>query len=197
MMQGNGMRRSVRTAAVAGAALATAVFGFTGPAQAAPVDDGAYFQIKPEHTRGNTCLDVANISTAHGADVLQGSCWNGPNQQWRIQWVTGGYFEIKAQHSGKCLDVAYASTAHGANVIQADCRGRANQLWRFVVETAGSPRTVGRPAVNQFVQIRPMHSSSMCLDVANLSIAHGADVVQGGCWNGPNQRWRFVLPGQL
>ena len=35
-----------------------------------------------------------------------------------------------------------------------------------------------------FNQIRPAHVNGMCLDVANISMAHGADVIQGRCWNG-------------
>ncbi len=48
------------------------------------------------------------------------------------------------------------------------------------------------PAIGRLVEIRPSHVSNMCLDVAHLSIAHGADVIQARCWTGPNQQWRFV-----
>jgi hypothetical protein len=106
--------------------------------------------------------------------------------------VDGDYFQIKARHSNKCLDVAYANPAHGADVIQATCLGGKNQQWRFFEEKNGYWQVVpgGKPQVNQLVEIRPRHSDK-CLDVANLSIAHGADVLQGTCWHGPNQLWRF------
>ncbi|MFF8846262.1 RICIN domain-containing protein [Streptomyces sp. NPDC015127] len=48
---------------------------------------------------------------------------------------------------------------------------------------------------NAFYTIRPEHSDK-CLDVAYLSKAHGGDVVRGGCWNGPNQRWCFASATQ-
>ncbi|MEV0446061.1 RICIN domain-containing protein [Streptomyces spectabilis] len=189
------LRRSVRAAAILGATLASAMWGFTSPARTAEVIDGVHYLIKSDHTRGTMCLDVANQSTNHGADVLQGTCRHTWNQQWRIERVVGDYFQIKARHSNKCLDVTNASHSRGADVIQADCLGGTNQQWRFMVETDGYAQVVpgGRPQVGQLVQIRPRHSSK-CLDVANLSITDGADVLQGTCWNGPNQLWRFEVP---
>ena len=75
------------------------------------------------------CLDVAYASTAHAANVVQGTCWGGTNQQWTLRPNSAGYYEIVARHSGKCLDVAYASTAHAANVVQGTCWGGTNQHW--------------------------------------------------------------------
>jgi hypothetical protein len=77
-------------------------------------------------------LDVAYASLAHGADVIQGTCWGGANQQWYFGAGTNGFYEIRARHSSKCLDVANASTTHAADVIQGTCSGGANQKWRFL-----------------------------------------------------------------
>jgi hypothetical protein len=77
------------------------------------------------------CLDVAGASTAHAADVIQGTCSGGTNQQWTTRPVGGGYYEIVARHSGMCLDVAFASKKHAADVIQGTCSGGTNQQWRF------------------------------------------------------------------
>ncbi|MEV6332647.1 RICIN domain-containing protein [Streptomyces sp. NPDC051909] len=184
------IRRTTRAAAVFGATLAAAFCGFTGPAHAVPVPDAAYFQVRPLHS--DKCLDVANISFEHGADVLQADCWNGWNQQWRLEQLPGTwYFQIKPRHSGKCLDVAYASKEHGANVIQGDCWGGWNQAWGFFEDHYGIPQQVARPEVGKYYQIRARHSGK-CLDVAYMSKDHGADVIQGDCWNGANQLWRFV-----
>ncbi|MFC5214891.1 RICIN domain-containing protein [Streptomyces coerulescens] len=189
---GNSMtRRMARATALLGATLASAFWGLTGPAHAAPVPDNAYFQVRPEHS--DKCLDVADISHAPGADVIQGDCWNGWNQQWRIEQLDGGwYFQIKPRHAPEmCLDVANVSHAHGADVIQARCWGGYNQAWGFFKVVNGNPQLVARPESGTYYQIRPRHSL-LCLDVANISKAHGADVLQADCWNGPNQRWRFV-----
>ncbi|MFD0441476.1 RICIN domain-containing protein [Streptomyces indonesiensis] len=88
-----------------------------------------YYEIRAQHS--NKCLDVKDASVAHGADVIQGDCWGGANQHWRLVNLGTGYYEIRAQHSNKCLDVKDASVAHGADVIQGDCWGGANQHWSF------------------------------------------------------------------
>jgi hypothetical protein len=124
------------------------------------------------------CLDVAWASTAHAANVLQGTCWGGTNQQWTARPVGGGYYEIVARHSGKCLDVAWASTAHAADVIQGTCSGGTNQHWRFVPTDSGHYEIVAE-------------HSGMCLDVAWADTGHGADVIQATCVGGTNQQWRF------
>ena len=33
------------------------------------------------------CLDVAHMSTAHTANVIQGTCWRGYNQQWQFRQI--------------------------------------------------------------------------------------------------------------
>jgi hypothetical protein len=124
------------------------------------------------------CLDVAHASTAHAADVIQGTCWGGANQSWTTRPVGGGYYEIVAQHSGKCLDVAHASMSHAADVIQGNCWGGTNQQWTFINNRNG------------FFQIIARHSG-MCLDVAHASKSHAANVIQGTCWGGTNQQWQF------
>jgi hypothetical protein len=91
---------------------------------------GQYYEVRAQHS--NKCLDVAYMSQTHGADVVQGNCWGGTNQHWRLAYVGNGFYEVRAQHSDKCLDVAWASTAHAANVIQGDCWGAPNQHWRFL-----------------------------------------------------------------
>jgi hypothetical protein len=159
----------------------------------------SYSLLQPQHTQGK-CLDVAHESTAHLANVLQGYCTGRWNQQWYLipTDTEYRYFEIHARHSGKCLDVAHASQAHGADVIQAWCSGRANQQWKFVAENDvrghGAP-PIARPWGDGTYRIVARHSGK-CLDVAHMSGAHAADVVQANCWNpGANQRWRKIYPG--
>jgi len=125
------------------------------------------------------CLDVAYASTAHAADVVQGTCWGGANQRWTTRPLGGGYYQIVAKHSGKCLDVAWASKAHAANVIQGTCGSGTNQQWRFQYSSATG-----------HFQVIARHSGK-CLDVAYASTAHAADVIQGNCSGGANQNWRF------
>ncbi|RGC65917.1 Endo-1,4-beta-xylanase A precursor [Micromonospora sp. MW-13] len=63
---------------------------------------------------------------------------------------------------------------------------------------AGTPQargsaTPGTQAID-FYEFRARHSDK-CLDVANASIAHGTPIVQGNCWGGTNQHWRWIAVG--
>ena len=98
----------------------------TGAAPAQAVD---YFKVVAEHSR--KCLDVRHASVAHGAPVIQGDCWNGANQLWRLVRMDNGYYQIRVKHTDKCLDVAHASRAHDTPVVQGNCSGFDNQHWRF------------------------------------------------------------------
>jgi hypothetical protein len=166
-------------------------------AAAAPRLYGPY-ELHARHS--GKCLDVANMSIAHGADVIQGNCSHKSNQQWWLRANPNGYFyEVVAVHSRKCLDVANRSTAQAANVIQGTCRGGENQQWKLVALVTdgavdGLENKVPQGGVNYRLKAR--HSGG-CLDVAHVSIAHAANVIQARCWPpGYNQQWTLVRPPQ-
>ncbi|AEV83003.1 Nigrin b [Actinoplanes sp. SE50] len=71
------------------------------------------------------CLDVASGSIADGADIIQYTCGTGGNQRW--QWLpTGGYYQLKARHSGGCLTLA----ADAVDLEQATCAtGATTRQW--------------------------------------------------------------------
>jgi hypothetical protein len=75
------------------------------------------------------CVDVAKVSTADGAQLIQWACGCGSNQPWSVQDVGSGYARLVAQHTDKCLDVFRGSAADGARLIQWTCNGGANQQW--------------------------------------------------------------------
>ena len=167
------------------AVAATVLLGLSGAAQAGPAVNrlagAAYYELRPL-SNPNMCLDVAHGSVVHGADVLQGSCWGGANQRWRLVDAGGGYVQLRPlSNPNRCLDVAWASPAHGADVIQGNCSGGTNQHWAV-------QRTAGFDMV-------PARHSGRCLDVAHGSVVHGANVLQGTCWGGANQRWELRFAG--
>jgi hypothetical protein len=163
------------------------------PAASAQTQTFGPYELVARHS--NKCLDVANASEAHGADVIQGNCSHRWNQQFYLRPSGNGYM-IVARHSNKCVDVENFSRRHLANVLQASCRGTSNQRWRFFsVSGEGKANDISDapPRVGTFYKMRPLHVRNMCLDVANLSIAHAANVIQGSCWNpGHNQQWTLV-----
>jgi hypothetical protein len=74
--------------------------------------------------------DVANASTADGAQAIQGNLSGAPSQLWETEATLNGYYRFKSNGSGKCLNVAGASTADGAPVVQYTCGGDPNELWK-------------------------------------------------------------------
>jgi hypothetical protein len=171
-------RRCVRLVAI----IALAVGGVLGVGGTARAETVAIVELQPQHTRGK-CLDVAHMSIAHGAPVIQGDCWDGANQRWWFRSVGLNIWEIHPLHSNMCLDVAHMSLAHGAPVIQATCSGGRNQHW---IQVGG----------NGFFSFKAEHSN-MCLDVAHMSGAHGAPIVQATCSNGLNQLWLKLQVGTM
>jgi hypothetical protein len=149
----------------------------------AAAEAGLYYSFSPMHLTYH-CLDVKEMNWHHGADVINGRCWGGKNQRWRLQPTRDGYYELINWNSQKCLDVAHYSMAHGANVIQGNCWRGGNQQWKLRPTT----RQWVSGAWHQFYEIVALHSGK-CLDVAHADFRANADVIQGTCWGGANQQW--------
>src|SRR5437588_790152 len=72
------------------------------------------------NTTDHSCLDVANMSMANGAKVVQWSCLNRASQQWKlVSSSVPGYYAVMNANSGKCLTVAHMSTSDGADIQQS------------------------------------------------------------------------------
>ena len=57
------------------------------------------------------------------------------NQKFEVKYLSNGYYEIKAKHSGKVLDVAGAGTTNGTRIQQYDSNGSDAQKW--IIKEAG------------------------------------------------------------
>jgi hypothetical protein len=124
-------------------------------------------------------LDVANKSTANGANVHQWTWLNGTNQQWNVIDIGNGQYNIVGVQSAKYLDVASASTADGANVEIWQSTGGNNQKFTFTVTDSN------------YFRITAVHSGKV-LEVAGGSTADGANVQQW-TWTGAyNKQWKLV-----
>ncbi|MEQ8818839.1 MAG: RICIN domain-containing protein [Sumerlaeia bacterium] len=124
-------------------------------------------------------LQVANTSTANGANVEQWSNTGSDFQKWDVVEVSGGYYRITNVGSGKSLDVSAVSTANGANVQQWDYVGGGNQEWALADVGSG------------YVSIRARHSNK-ALDVSGISTANGGNIHQWDYLSGQNQQWKLV-----
>lgn len=124
------------------------------------------------------CLDVANISTANGAEATQWEYWGGQNQVFRIEWVEGGHYRLIATHSGRVIDVKNIATGNGAQIHQWDWWGGDNQKFRL------------DPVGHGYYRLVAKHSGRV-LDVSGISTDNGARIVQWDWWGGGNQQWRL------
>jgi hypothetical protein len=124
-------------------------------------------------------LDVANKSTANGANVHQWTWLNGTNQQWNVNDIGNGQYNIVGVQSGKYLDVTSGSTADGANIEIWQNTGGNNQKFTFTLTDSN------------YFRITAVHSGKV-LEVAGGSTADGGNVQQW-TWNGAyNKQWKLV-----
>ncbi|WP_408958565.1 RICIN domain-containing protein [Natrinema sp. 74] len=139
-----------------------------------PIATGTY-EIANAHS--GKLLEVANASTADGANVQQWSANGNPTQQWSVEDLGNGEYHIRNENSGKLLEVANASTNDSANVRQYAATGSDCQRWR-IVDDGG-----------QYV-LEAVHSGKVA-DVEDSSTADGANVIQWPDSGRANQRWTF------
>lgn len=129
-------------------------------------------------THSGQALDVADDSTADGANVVQWPYNGGANQQWRVEPLPDGSYRLTAVHSGKDLDVANATDADGTDVIQWTSNGGANQHWYLDLVADGTYRVSSK-------------IGGRALDVDNASSTAGANVLVWQYLYASNQKWRF------
>ena len=205
---------------------------------ASALADGEYAIVSAKAPR--MVADVADGSTAGGANVRLWDSNATPAQRWRVTHDPAGYVTLTSAKSGLALDVADGSASAGANVRQWEPNGTWAQKWVAVPRGDGSLTLVsalspslvldladGRtsagtnvrlwdgngtaaqafslvsasPSVAPCVRdeslegrwwvVSPSSDPSLALDVANGSLANGADV-RGWSANGTlAQAWSF------
>src|SRR6476659_6787217 len=56
------------------------------------------------------------------AAPVPAGCRAAPDiQQWRLEYVGDGFYQLCVLHTDMCLDVAYRGDDDGADVVQATC----------------------------------------------------------------------------
>ncbi len=115
------------------------------------------------------CLDN-NGATSNGTKIYKNSCDGSNDQQWQLQ-VSGGYYKVINQTSGKCLD-GYSNYS-GSIVDQYSCNGTSTQLWQMV-------------SVGSSYQFKSK-TSGLCMQVQGTSSAKvyscSTSVSSGQLWN--------------
>ncbi|ELZ15413.1 Ricin B lectin [Haloterrigena salina JCM 13891] len=140
-----------------------------------PISTGTY---EIANVNSGQLLEVADASTANGANVQQWSVTGSATQQWYVEDTGNGEYILENVNSGLRLEVADASTADGANVQQYADSGCDCQRWRINDEGNGE------------YTLEAVHSGKLA-DVEGASTSDGANVLQWPDNGSANQRWTF------
>lgn len=168
-----------------GANLGTATGTFT---RSLPAHGAGLYRLSPRSTattytltasHSAKLLDVFNLSTDDGADVVQWTANSQQNQRWELRDLGNGYHNVVNVHSGKCLDVygGTGATGDGVRITQWTCHTDTNQQWRLQDSGNGSVQLIAR-------------HSGKCLTIQNAATTDGALAVQMTCGTGTNQQWQ-------
>ncbi|NEE04478.1 rhamnogalacturonan lyase family protein [Phytoactinopolyspora halotolerans] len=171
--------RASIAALVAGAfaMVAAMVVVVSSAAHAADIDTGAWYVLESRHS--GKAIEVADASVEDGAEIVQQTRHDAPNQQFRFIDVGDGHYRLMARHSGKVIDVFERSTENGAQVVQWAGNGGPNQQFEALDTDGGYVKLVNR------------HSGKV-LDVWERSTADGARISQYDDTGGANQQWQLI-----
>jgi hypothetical protein len=139
-----------------------------------PVQVGVNYRLVAQHS--GKSADIAGVATTAGAMLQQWSATGGLNQQFDFLDSGGGYYRIRARHSGLVLQAA--STSSGANITQQPDSNAASQQWRVVDQGGGVISLVNR-------------QSGLAMDVWQASSADGARISQYTLTGATNQRFQL------
>ena len=140
-----------------------------------PVTEGVYRIV---NANSGKLLEVADASTADGANVQQHSDTGHPCQEWSVQDWGNGEYALENVNSGQLLEVADGGTSDGDDVQQWPSNGYPNQRWYVVENGDGTFR------------LENVNSGNVA-DVEGASTDDGANVLQWSWNGGDNQKWRF------
>jgi alpha-L-fucosidase 2 len=148
----------------------------TGSGTPPPSDPqpGVYYRLTAAHS--GKMAEIAGASTAAGALLQQWAATGGLNQQFDFIDSGGGFYRIRARHSGLVLQAA--GTGTGANITQQPDSNAMSQQWRVVDQGSGVVSLVNR-------------QSSLAMDVWSVSTADGARISQWTVSGAANQRFQL------
>jgi beta-xylosidase len=135
-------------------------------------EPGVSYRLVAQHS--GKAADVEGASSGAGAAIIQWPLHSGLNQQFEFTDAGGGYWRIRARHSGLVLQVAGNGT--GANLTQQAQSGSTAQQWSVVDHGGGTVSLVNR-------------SSGLAMDVWSASTADGARISQWNYTGNANQRF--------
>jgi alpha-L-fucosidase 2 len=138
------------------------------------VETGVYYRLVAQHSGKRA--DINGASTAAGAVLIQWAAGNGLNQQFDFLDSGGGYYRVRARHSGLVLQVANSTS--GTDITQQADSNATAQQWRVVDQSSGVISLVNR-------------QSGLAMDVWSASTADGAHIAQYAVTGSANQRFQL------
>ena len=132
------------------------------------------YHIMPVHS--GKAIDVNYCSANNGTNIQQWTWLNNDCQKWNISKVDGEWHRISPVNApNKAFEIDSFSTSNGGNVMLWDYWGGTNQQFRFENAGSGKWRIINR-------------NSDLCVDVAGVSVADGANLTQWQCISGNNNQ---------
>jgi beta-galactosidase len=139
-----------------------------------PVETGVSYQLVAQHS--GKVAEIDGGSTSPGAKLVQRQSQSGLNQRFDFIASGGGFYRIRARHSGLVLQAA--SSDSGADLAQQPDANTDSQQWRVVDQGGGVVSLVNR-------------RSGLTMDVWEASTADGARISQWSVTGGANQRFQL------
>jgi hypothetical protein len=89
-------------------------------------------------------LTIGYASTTAGADAVQWTYQNAPNQKWRISNADSNSVNLTVKHSNMNLDTRWGSLANGSRLMQWAKSAGATQKWQLIPTTDGYFKVVNK-----------------------------------------------------
>lgn len=141
------------------------------PGEAYP-ETGVFYHLVAQHS--GKLVDIEGGSTTAGARLIQWPANGGLNQQFDFLDAGGGFYRIRARHSGLVLQVT--GTGTGADITQQPDTGATSQQWQATDQGGGVVSLINR-------------QSGLAMDVWEASTADGARISQWTPTGNNNQRF--------
>jgi poly(3-hydroxybutyrate) depolymerase len=149
-------------------------FGTDQPPPPPTIEVGVNYRLTAVNS--GKAADINGASTSAGAQLIQWTANGALNQQFDFLDSGGGYYRIRARHSGLVLQVA--SSSSGADITQQPDSNATSQQWRAVDQGSGAFSFVNR-------------QSGLAMDVWSASTADGARISQYAVNGNANQRFQL------
>jgi hypothetical protein len=148
-------------------------------------------------TNGHTAYLILNVSsgkvlddpafgTNRGTGVIQyqEKPGNRENQDWTLNKLSDGTYQVRNEYNGLYLDDPHSETGNGVDIDQWTLNGSdtANQEWTLIAAST----------INAATYNVKNASSHLVLDDPNSSASNGTKIVQWHSDGGANQNWAFV-----